>query len=732
MLACMFIGAAIFGVINHFRNEVNISDEETPLADGDDYFFENYDQLSAPRVLNEIIIKFKDPADVPGKEKQLQDEIDKVKKIGFIEALGVYVVRADDLEKNPNAVLNRFKNSKFIEYIEPNYLLDYGYTPNDPNYKTQSIVLSFINAQAGWDITTGYGSPVVAVIDSGFASHEDLPEPYVGYSTASSLAWGNDKANHGTGVAGVLSAIGDNGIGSAGINWNANIMAVKVDDAAGAITVGNLAKAVIWAADNGAKVINLSLGMATDSATLRLAIDYAYQKDIAMFAATGNDGKNAVSYPARYDKVMGVGSSTNGTSKVASSNYGPGVDVVAVGSFYTTSATGGYASLAGTSFASPQAAGLASLMLAINPSLSNDEIYELIKQGAKPLGGGFNEQTGYGLIDIGKTLKLVQAIPAAPAQPNQPSTPAQPSTPEQPSTPTQPATPAPPPTPVYKTPPIITLNGFAEVKLIVGEQYEETGYTAVDCLGADISKYVEIGGSVNTLKAGVYALTYNVSDNGGNSAKATRTIFVEEKPVVQIIPPTITVIGSNPIVLHLNSKTPYTEQGAKAVDSDGKDISGSVKITGEIDRGKEGVYTITYSVTGKTGGVAAAARNVVVLAPNTGVPVRDSRNFSGQAKQGAMVTHTGIKSGASGYMDLKVTSLDKNMTIFIQFVDPASKKAEFTDTFSAAGSKQYKIGTGSYELWVTVDKANGNSKYDITMVMPEVVTMEYSKVEVAF
>ena len=710
-LAAVVIGIAAFSVMFDFGNMRVISDDPTPLSEFD-YYDENLEQLSADRVLNEIIIKFVDPADVPGKEKQLQNEINKVKKIGFVEEVDAYVVRIDDLEKNPNAVLNRFKNNRFIEYIEPNYILNLSYKPNDPNYTNQSAGFTYINAPTGWDITTGKNRTVtVAVVDSGVASHPDLPKPGNGYSALSSLAYGNDKVGHGTGVAGIIGAIGDNKIGIAGINWNVNILPVKTDDANGNLTVANVANGIIWAANNGAKVINLSLGTGADSSTLKNAIDTAYKKGCAIFAASGNAGKNAVDYPARYSNVMGVGGVTLSGERSSFSNYGTGLDIVAMGGTHTTTASGGYGSATGTSFASPMAAGLASLIYSLNPNLTNDEVYDLIKQNAKRLGGGINTQTGYGIIDIAATLKRVPAY-------NDPSAP-------------KPADPA-PPKPTCTVSPVITLNGFAEVKLLVGDKYEETGYSAVDCLGSNITPYITVSGSVNSAVAGIYSLNYSVSDGYGNSAKATRKVFVEEKPVTQQLPPTITVIGSNPIILHLGSGTRYTEQGAKAVDSDGKDISNKVEVLSVPDRNIEGVYTILYSVVGKNGLEATATRSVHIIAPNTGVKVRDKYGFNGQAKQGVTVPHYNISSKAPGWVDLKVASMDKNMTITVQLVNSAAKKAEVTDTFSVAGSKQYNLGQGLYELVVTVDKANGNAKYTIDLLMPESVTMEYDKKEVAF
>ena len=688
---------------------------DSPFYEGDDYdlddefiydnmFFslENEEQLAAKRVLNEIIIKFRDASEVPGNEKQLQKEIDKVKKVGFVEALGVYVVNVDDLEKNPNAVLNRFKNNRFIEYVEPNHVLDFSFTPNDPGISNMSSGLTITNTQAGWDIAKGENSPIIAIVDSGVASHPDLPTPVKGYSAVASLAYSNDaKVGHGTQVAGTAGAIGNNGIGTTGINMKANIMAVKIDDAAGSVPAANIAKGLTWAADNGAKVVNMSIGLLADNATIKSAVDYTYKKGIAMFAAAGNSGVSPVEYPARYNGVMAVGATSAGTTRALWSNYGTELDVVASGSHYTTTAAGGYTLPSGTSFSSPKVAALASLIYSLLPNASNEDVYSIIRQGAKPLGGGYNIETGYGVVDIGKTLSLASSM-AAPA-----------------------------PKPVYTTPPIITLTGFSEISLFVGDTYQETGYKAVDCLGVDITKDVKITGTVNTAKAGINTLAYEVSDAGGNSARATRTVNVEAKQVV-IVPPKITVNGSNPIILHLDSSTPYLEQGAKAIDSDGKDISASVSISGSPDRYKAGTYTVTYTATGKDGGVATATRSVHIIAATSEVAVRSSYNLNEQAKQGAKITHTGMVAGGSGFVDLKLVSIDKNMTISVQFVNTATRAVTFRDTFSAAGSTQYKVNQGNYDMIVTIDTANGNSKYSFNLLTPEVITYQFDQKEVSY
>ena len=671
---------------------------ENDIYDNLSFDLENAEQLAVKRVPGQVIIKFKDPDDVHGKEKLLQHEIDKMEKIGYVAVLDAFVVRINEMENDPNATLNRLKNNRFIEYVEPDYIWDYSLTPNDHYFTTQSLILNRINAPNGWDITTGDNGPIIAVIDSGLALHDDLPKPYSGFSADSSLAYGNDKVGHGTNVTGVLGAIGNNGIGTAGINWNANIMGVKVDDASGAINTSNVAKGIIWAADNGAKVINISIGLNTDSAMLKDAIDYAFDKGCAIFAATGNSGGGSALYPARYGNVMGVGATGDGKTRILWSNYGDGLDVVATASFFTTTKVGGYASISGTSVASPQVAGLASLILALNPSATPDAVYSYIRQGAQPLGGGYNKETGYGLIDIGNTLSLVVSDKTLP------------------------------PIQLYTKPPVITLNGFTEINLFVNDNYEETGYVAVDCFGVDISDYIQITSSLDTSKAGVYTITYFVTDNGGNTATATRIITVSAKPIE---PPTITLVGSNPIILHLNSVTPYIEQSAKAFDSDGEDISRKIEVIGLPDRSKEGTYTVTYRVVGKDGGVAVATRTVLIIGPYSQETIRAPYLLNGQIRQGDSITYTNIVADNSGWINLKVGSISNKMEIRVVFIDIAGGRTVITDNISSIGDKQYMINNGSYKVVVTATRITGIGKYSIDLLMPETTIMGYEEDEIA-
>jgi len=216
-------------------------------------------------------------------------------------------------------------------------------------------------------------------------------------------------------------------------------------------------------------------------------------------------------------------------------------------------------------------------------------------------------------------------------------------------------------------------------------------------------------------------VTYEVSDSGFTT-RATRTVTVTPKPTdpPAATAPKITIIGSNPIILHATSNTPYTEQRARAVDHNGTDISSRVTVSGTINRTTPGTYTLTYSVTSPVSGLSATTtRNVRIVSPTEKRAPRTVYGFSGQAKQGGKITHTGIVAAASGFMDLRVSSIDKNMSISVELVDTVTKKSVVKDTYAAAGVKQYRIDQAKYELVVAVIQANGNSKYALELTMPE-------------
>jgi subtilisin family serine protease len=300
-------------------------------------------------------------------------------------------------------------NDSNIEFIEPDYTLKADYVPNDANYNLQ-WGLTAMNATSAWDVTTGIASVPIAILDTGvLASHQDLaPNMLPGYNTIAESTNTTDIHGHGTHVAGIAAASINNGYGIAGLAGSSKIIPVKVLGDTGSGSTLDIAEGVIWAADHGAKVINMSLGSSSDSLTLQNAINYAFNKGVVVVAAAGNDNTSALHYPAANENVIAVSSIDQYKNKSSFSNYGSHIDVAAPGSaIYSTvrTSTTSYGYMQGTSMASPYVAGLAALLLSNNPSLTPSQVEDQMEKSATDLGTvGFDNYFGHGLINAQAAL----------------------------------------------------------------------------------------------------------------------------------------------------------------------------------------------------------------------------------------------------------------------------------------------------------------------------------------
>jgi len=215
-----------------------------------------------------------------------------------------------------------------------------------------------------------------------------------------------DGFGHGTHVAGIVAAASNNGLGIAGLSWGARVMAVKVLDNAGKGWYSDVALGIIYAADNGARIINLSVGGSPESATLCAAAEYAHRKGCLLVAAAGNTG-GRVEYPAACEHVLAVAATGPTDERASFSNTGPEVDVAApgVGIYSTWARWGGYASMSGTSMAAPHASGVAALVWSRWPALSNEALTTQITRAVVDLGSpGWDESTGWGRIDAARAV----------------------------------------------------------------------------------------------------------------------------------------------------------------------------------------------------------------------------------------------------------------------------------------------------------------------------------------
>lgn len=276
-----------------------------------------------------------------------------------------------------------------------------------------------IHAPEAWTLTTGANDLLIAVIDSGIDyTHEDLNDGRVrtdidkDYVNKDDDAM--DDAGHGTHVAGTIAAASNNGIGVSGILWQAQLLPLKVCDESGSCSLDAIVSAIQYAADKGARLISMSLGGSGCSSTLEAAIDYAYfEKGVVLIAAAGNDN-GLVGYPAAYEPVIAVGALDRHGQRAYFSNYGDALDLVAPGvRIFSTVPDNGYDTFSGTSMATPHVTGVAGLLLAQSPTLTNHEVRQRLFQSADDLGEkGLDRQYGYGLVDAQAVL---QSIPPSPA-----------------------------------------------------------------------------------------------------------------------------------------------------------------------------------------------------------------------------------------------------------------------------------------------------------------------------
>jgi len=187
-------------------------------------------------------------------------------------------------------------------------------------------------------------------------------------------------------------------------------------------------------------------------------------------------------------------------------------------------------------------------------------------------------------------------------------------------------------------------------------------------------------------------------------------------------PAVMALVGSKPIILSLYSDTAYIEQSAKAYDVIDGDISYGVTNDSAytVDRYTAGSYNVTYTVVNSAGMETTIVREVRIVAPTYVILPRTTHSFKGSGKQGTTFTHK-VTANDDGKMDITITP-DKNMTATVKILD-AAKKALYTDTVTATSKRQYDIVKGSYEITLTIDKANGNSDYALSVLMPEVEVM---------
>jgi len=276
-----------------------------------------------------------------------------------------------------------------MEYAEVDAVAKVSGTANDTLFSSEWH-LAKIQAPSAWDVTTGTSSVIVAVVDTGVnASHPDLAGKVLstGWDFVANDSTTMDENGHGTAVAGTIAPDANNNLGVVGVAWANLILPVRVLDASGAGNYSTIAQGIIWAADHGARIINLSLGGTASSSTLQSAINYAWSKQCIVVAAAGNNGNSVPVYPAACSNVVSVAATNASDTRPSWSNYGSYIDVCAPGeNIVTLDGSNSYASWSGTSFSSPVTSGVLALMASVNPSLTNAQLVDVLLKNCDDLG----------------------------------------------------------------------------------------------------------------------------------------------------------------------------------------------------------------------------------------------------------------------------------------------------------------------------------------------------------
>ncbi|GAK57656.1 peptidase, S8A (Subtilisin) family [Candidatus Vecturithrix granuli] len=330
---------------------------------------------------------------------------------------------------------------KEIEYAEPNYLYQAMKFPNDPMYAKQWN-MNMLSMEEAWKTADGKGA-VVAVIDTGvaFEDYKDKNGVYhrvpdlaqtafvQGYDFIDDDEHANDDHGHGTHVAGTIAQSTHNKIGVTGIAYKASIMPLKVLNRYGYGNIADIAEAIVYAADHGAHVINMSLGGPGESQLMREAVEYAHKKGVTVVCAAGNESRNRASYPAAYPYALGVSSVGPDGELAPYSNYGKGIDIAAPGGNTRANIEHGilqntigrsdptkdsYEYFQGTSMASPHVAGVAALLVSLgvkDPAKIEKILFSTAQKKDKT-------KYGAGIVNAAAAVqKAVDLSPAAVASP---------------------------------------------------------------------------------------------------------------------------------------------------------------------------------------------------------------------------------------------------------------------------------------------------------------------------
>ncbi len=366
----------------------------------------------------EVIVKFKNTVSDTAAESTLDAAGGEVKQELPVDDLLVSDVPEGETVED---FIDTLETQPSVEYVQPNFAYALEAAVNDPGASSQWH-LNKIGAYSAWDITMGISGIRVAVLDTGIdLDHPDL----AGQIDAQTDVVDNDGSaddddGHGTHVAGIIAAKANNGVGVAGIAPGVRLVVVDVFGPEYAYTT-DIIKGLNYATSQGADVINMSFGSYESDSAFEAAVNQAAAAGAVCVAAAGNEGTTAYCCPSDYDACVSVIATTSDDLKASWSNYGSLKDISAPGNVITsTYLNGQYASMNGTSMASPVIAGVVALVRSANPGLSAAEVKNILYSTTADLGAsGRDDSFGYGRVDAYAAVTAAAGVPIAAEAPTE-------------------------------------------------------------------------------------------------------------------------------------------------------------------------------------------------------------------------------------------------------------------------------------------------------------------------
>jgi subtilisin family serine protease len=467
-------------------------------------------------VPDRVLVKFR--PGTPASEKAKAHAAVRSAVIDEIPGIGVQVV------KLPRALsvargLGHYLHNPNVQYAEPDYYAEAQMTvPNDPWYLNGQRQLPRIQAPQAWDITRGRDDAMIAVLDTGLDyTHPDAQGRYVlGWDFANNDGDPWDDNNHGTWVYGVVGAATNNGAGIASVSWYNPVLVVKIADYTGMASC--ISSGIVYAADAGCRAANISFGGPGYSQTWQDAIDYAWARGMVTVCAAGNSGNSTPIYPASSNHAVSIAAIDGYDVIYSYSSYGPYIDLCAPGSAYTLGRGGLYGTVGGTSIAAPYVAGAVGLVASVNPSLSAEQIVDILEQTADDLGApGWDQYYGWGRINPYQAVLAAQATPAGDFTP---------------------------PTVSLTSP--VSGSAVTGTTQIVASATDNVGVTKVEfyldgnLLGSDSVGPFTWSWNTTTVADGAHTLSAAAHDAAGNVGESTAiTVFVDNSPPkASIVTPT--------------------------------------------------------------------------------------------------------------------------------------------------------------------------------------------------